>query len=423
MYSLDLSKILSMKKTTLANGLKVVLVQKNIPTVSIALSYRVGSKNEIYGQRGFAHLFEHMMFEGSKNIPHGKFDEYCSIAGGTNNAYTTYDWTSYTMTLPAHQLELALWMESDRMFNFEISEAALETQKNVVTEEIRQVVENYPYGKWRELLAENAYSDKSGYSWEVHGTIEDVQAANIEKANNFHKSYYRPDNAVLVLVGDVNDSTIELVKKYFDKEIPDSYGQLNRHSGSHEIFGNKKAEFKDNVPHAGIFLNYHLSGFESDDVLRADLLANILGNGKSSRLFEGLVYEDQVASSVGAYVDKREDSSLMTLYALGSDKNIQTDDMNSLIKDEIKHLLLNGIELEELNKAKNQIISAISYEIQYSHGIADVVATNSLFFDDDSKLLQILEKYSSFTDKELLEFAEKMFDFENSVRIDALPKF
>ncbi len=423
MYSLDLSKILSMKKTKLANGLKVVLVHKNIPTVSIALSYRVGSKNEIIGQRGFAHLFEHMMFEGSKNIPHGKFDEYCSIAGGTNNAYTTYDWTSYTMTVPAHQIELALWMESDRMFNFEVSQEALETQKNVVTEEIRQVVENYPYGKWRELLAANAYSDDSGYSWEVHGTIEDVQAADLDKANNFHQSYYRPDNAVLVLVGDVNDKTLDLVRKYFDKDIPAEYGKLQRHSGKHEIFGNKKADFKDNVPHAGIFLNYHLSGFESDDVLKADLLANILGNGKSSRLFEGLVYEDQIASSVGAYVDKREDSSLMTLYALGSDKNIQTDDMNSLIKDEIKHLLLNGIESEELQKAKNQIISSISYEIQYSYGIADVVATNSLFFEDDSKLLQILEKYSSFTDKELLEFGESLFDFENAVRIDALPKF
>lgn len=412
-----------MKKTKLANGLKVVLVHKNIPTVSIALSYRVGSKNEIIGQRGFAHLFEHMMFEGSKNIPHGKFDEYCSIAGGTNNAYTTYDWTSYTMTVPAHQIELALWMESDRMFNFEVSQEALETQKNVVTEEIRQVVENYPYGKWRELLAANAYSDDSGYSWEVHGTIEDVQAADLDKANNFHQSYYRPDNAVLVLVGDVNDKTLDLVRKYFDKDIPAEYGKLQRHSGKHEIFGNKKADFKDNVPHAGIFLNYHLSGFESDDVLKADLLANILGNGKSSRLFEGLVYEDQIASSVGAYVDKREDSSLMTLYALGSDKNIQTDDMNSLIKDEIKHLLLNGIESEELQKAKNQIISSISYEIQYSYGIADVVATNSLFFEDDSKLLQILEKYSSFTDKELLEFGESLFDFENAVRIDALPKF
>ncbi len=423
MYSLDLSKILSMKKTILANGLKVILVHKNIPTVSIALSYRVGSKNEEFGQRGFAHLFEHMMFEGSKNVPHGKFDEYCSIAGGTNNAYTTYDWTSYTMTIPAHQLELALWMESDRMFNFEISEGALETQKNVVTEEIRQVVENYPYGKWRELLAENAYSEESGYSWEVHGTIEDVQNATLDKANKFHHSYYRPDNAILVLVGDVNDSTMDLVNKYFDKPIPADFEKLQRHTGKHQIFGNKKAEFKDNVPHAGLFLNYHLAGFESDDVLKADLIANILGNGKSSRLFEGLVYEDQIASSVGAYVDKREDSSLITLYALGSDKNIQTDDMNSLIKDELKHFLLNGIEPEELQKAKNQIISAISYEIQYSYGIADVVATNSLFFDDDAKLLQILEKYSSFTDKELLEFGEKLFDFENAVRIDALPKF
>ncbi len=423
MYSLDLSKILSMKKTILANGLKVILVHKNIPTVSIALSYRVGSKNEVFGQRGFAHLFEHMMFEGSKNVPHGKFDEYCSIAGGTNNAYTTYDWTSYTMTIPAHQLELALWMESDRMFNFEISEEALETQKNVVTEEIRQVVENYPYGKWRELLAENAFSEESGYSWEVHGTIEDVQNATLDKANKFHHSYYRPDNAILVLVGDVNDSTMELVNKYFNKPIPADFEKLHRHTGKHKIFGNKKAEFKDNVPHAGLFLNYHLAGFESDDVLKADLIANILGNGKSSRLFEGLVYEDQIASSVGAYVDKREDSSLITLYALGSDKNIQTDDMNSLIKDELKHFLLNGIEPEELQKAKNQIISAISYEIQYSYGIADVVATNSLFFDDDSKLLQILEKYSSFTDKELLAFGEKLFDFENAVRIDALPKF
>ncbi len=423
MYSLDLSNILSMKKTTLSNGLKVVMVYKNIPTISLALSYRIGSKNEIMGQRGFAHLFEHMMFEGSKNVPHGKFDEFCSIAGGTNNAYTTYDWTSYTMTLPAHQLELALWLESDRLFNFEVSEESLETQKNVVTEEIRQVVENYPYSKWRELLAEKAFSASSGYSWEVHGTIEDVQAATLDKANQFHKSYYQPDNAVLVLVGDINNATLELVRKYFDKELPSDYKQLERFSGKHEIIGNTKATFVDNVPHPAVFLNYHLEGFDSDEVLKADLLSNIMGYGKSSRLFEGLVYEDQIASSVGAYVDKREDSSLFTIYAIASEKNIQSDDINSLIKDEIKHLLINGIDADELQKAKNQIISSIAYEIQYSYGIADVVSTNSLFFDDDSKLLNILDKYSSFTDKVLLELGEKMFDFENSVRIDALPKY
>jgi zinc protease len=423
MQGLDLRNILKMEKVVLSNGLKLVLVKKNIPTVSLALSYKVGSKNESHGTRGFAHLFEHMMFEGSKNVPHGKFDEYCSIAGGTNNAYTTYDWTSYTMTVPSHQLELALWLESDRLFNFEVSEDALETQKNVVTEEIRQVVENSPYGRWRELLSENAYPAESGYSWEVHGTIEDVQAADLQKANDFHSKYYRPDNAVLVLVGDVDNTSIELVKKYFDKPLPENLPNLDNTHSEKAIIGNKKAEYYDNVPHPAVFLNYHLDGFASDDVLKADLLANILGTGKSSRLFEGLVYEDQIASSVGAYVDKREISSLLTLYSIGSEKNIQADDLSSLMKDELKHLLLEGINEEELQKAKNQIISSIAYEIQYSYGIADVISSNVLFFEDDSKLLQILEKYNSINAKELIEFGEKLFDFENCVRIDVLPKF
>ena len=202
---------------TLDNGLRAVVIPRpNAPVASVAVTYAVGSYAESPTNTGFAHLFEHLMFEGSENVAHGLFDKYCSEAGGENNAYTTFDKTSYYMSLPAHQLELGLWLEADRMAAFGINEEALEIQKNVVLEEINQNVENSPYGSYSRQLSRLAFAPEAGYSWEVYGNPEHIAGSTLADVRNFYRAFYRPDNACLVVCGAVEENAaLALAERYF----------------------------------------------------------------------------------------------------------------------------------------------------------------------------------------------------------------
>ncbi len=425
MARIDMKKAVPMKKYKLENGLVLVVMPRDTaPVVCINLAYRTGSSDEREGLTGFAHLFEHLMFEGSRHVPKGEFDKLCSMAGGTNNAYTTYDYTSYNMTLPASQLELGLWLESDRMFYFDIVPEALKNQQSVVVEEINQTVENMPYGRWHEMLAKSAFSSGSSYSWAVHGKKEDVASCTLKNAKDFFSNFYRPENAVLALTGDIEpDQAYEKVKKYFGEKTR-SNGDISRrikYIPSHKK-SNVHTSFEDNVPHEAVFTAYHCPGFKDDSINTAHILGGILGSGRSSRLYRSLVYESQKASQIGAFVDQREETSLLTLFAIAGDDSIGADELSSMINAQVNDLLENGISEKELEKSRNMLESSTANELQYSSGIADSAAFETLFHGEPERIWQYLERFEAVKIKDAQNFTEEYLTPENFVRVDVKTK-
>jgi zinc protease len=420
---MNLSQYINIQSKTLNNGLKLVLIDKpDINTVSINLAYKVGSRSEIPGKTGMAHLFEHLMFEGSKNIPKGDFDKICTLAGGTNNAYTTFDMTAYTMTLPSNQLELGLWLESDRMLEFSVNQHSLDTQKKVVTEEIRQTVFDQPYGRWRELLAVNSFSKSSPYSWEVHGSIDDVESVKLVDLEDFFFRFYCPENACITICGRFdNTKTINLVEKYFGNIPPANVKRNILDFSSSQQLSNKMDSYFDSVPLTAVFNTFHIPGFMNDLINQADIISNIAGGGRSSRLFSELVESSQIASSVGAYVDKREETSLLIFYAISNDTATTADILNKELGKIIDSFKVNPSKAEEFNKTINQLTTQVAYEIQYSSGLADIASTQMLFWNDPERVYSLLDNYKKISMNELSSFASEYLDLKKMIRIDVLP--
>lgn len=411
-------------KETLNSGLKLLIVpRKNTSTVSVNITYRVGSKDEVRGKTGLAHLFEHLMFEGTPNVPKGKFDIFCSTAGGTNNAYTTYDWTTYYMTVPSNQLELALWLESDRLYNFQLDQEVLDVQKKVVTEEIYQTVIDQPYGQWRDYLAENAFSEDSSYSWEVQGFIEDVQSVTLQDAEKFRNSFYKPSNAVLTIVGDVSKDDIELVKKYFSQKFEDAE-KIPRNKFSKELlrYGNA-VSFKDKVPHTAVFLSFHLDGFiQSEEQYIAKLYTDIMARGKSSKLYNSLVYDKEIASHAGVFLDSRENTSLLTFFTLAKSADIDHNSLYDSLVNEIKKYNESSFTENDLLKAKNYIKKVVADGLINNEGIADNISKKEMFYNDPDLTFRLLEKYDKVELNDIEEFMTKKINIEDSIRVNVLPK-
>ena len=410
-------------KTTMDNGLTVVVAEiHKAPVVAVNITYKVGSKDENPNHTGLAHLFEHLMFEGTKTIKKGEFDKYCSQAGGTNNAYTSYDQTTYYMTLPSNQLELALWLESDRLFYFNVSIEALEIQKKVVSEEISQTVEEQPYGKWRNYLAKNAYSSKSCYSWEVHGLKEHVIKTTQNDIQSFHNKFYNPSNACLVVVGDIKrKDTTKIIEKYFS-EITISKKNKRVELNSKNILNNNEITFEDNVPAAAVFQAFHCSGFLNNDVYKAEMICYLLGVGRSSRLYKELVNNKQIASQVGAFLDRRELDSLITVYAIASNENIKTEDLNFEINNIIKKIIDKGFSKIEIEKIRNKLSMQIARELQQYSGIADNIAHFTLFNNSPQQIFELSNIYSKFSLEEINDYMKSVLNLNQSITINAIPK-
>ncbi|MFA6572381.1 MAG: pitrilysin family protein [Bacteroidota bacterium] len=422
MNKFDLKKSLILCEHTLPNGLRIVAAPRNnVPLICIHLAYRVGSKNDKLRKTGYAHLFEHLMFEGSKNLPKGGFDKLCSEAGGMNNAFTTYDQTSYYMTLPSNSLELGLWLEAERMQNLIISQEVLDTQKGVVTEEIRQTVEEQPYGKCTGELSRAAYSDKSPYFWEIHGSIKDVKTAKLADVQKYHDEYYNPANASLVVAGDIDvDETFKLIEKYFAgikskaKPKPDFTGNEKQLQ-----FG-KYSSFSENVPMPAVFLAFHCPGFIDDSINTAEILSFIAGMGRSSRLYQKLVYEKQIASYATAYLDKRELSSLLIFYAIANNTKTTNNELYNILSSEIQNFLNSQVKETELTKARNQLTAQLAYEMQYASGIAENLANLDLFWHKPERIYTALGKYKQVSKKDIQTFAEKYLRSSLAIRVDAI---
>jgi len=415
--------VITYEEYTLDNGLHVILHEDHkAPVVCLNIAYHVGSKNESESRKGFAHLFEHLLFDGSKNVPRGAFDVFITQAGGYDNAYTTEDKTNYYEVLPSHQLELGLWLESDRMLEFGISEISLVTQKNVVKEEKRERYDNSPYGSLSIRVSRLAY-ESFPYKWTVIGDMETIDAATLIDVKDFFETYYVPNNAVLVLSGDFNPSEAkDLINKYFGSipkgrtpmNIPE-YKEIEHRGERREVITNEE------VPLPAVFYAYKIPPEGTEDFIALDLLTDVLSSGQSSRLYRKLIYEEQIASDVSAYVDGREQPGLTYLYAVANAENQGIEEIERAISDVLYDIVTNGITEIELNKAKNKTEARLIASRVTVQGKADQLAHAAIFFKDTSKANTMIELYRKVMVSDLVRVAKQYLVPENRVAVIYYP--
>ena len=393
----------------LDNGMHVILHEDHkAPIHCLNIAYHVGSKNEVPGRSGFSHLFEHLMFEGSKNVPKGMFDKYITKAGGANNAYTTEDKTNYYMTLPSHELELSFWLESDRILECVVNEESLATQKDVVIEEKRERYDNAPYGSLSERMMRLAYQTYS-YKWTVIGDMADIRAATLHDVRDFFANYYVPNNAVLSIAGDFDtDEAKALVEKYYG-DVPKGTAPFNRPDFNEPEQTAERREIVtgEPVPLAAAFWAYRIPPDGSRDALALDLLTDVLATGQSSRLYRKLVYQEKAASEVSAYVDVREMPGLAWFYAVTNTATENTDKIERLMEEVIEEVCANGITDDELVKVKNRTEMRAAAGRVRVFSKAEMLAHAYIFWHDTNRYNTILDDYLSITKEDIQRVAAK----------------
>lgn len=405
------------KSYTLPNGLRVNLYQiKRTPTVCITIGYHVGSKNEIKGMTGIAHLFEHLMFDNVNVSSFDKLYDLCgSYSGAENNAYTTYDQTVYYISLPNHQLELGLWLEAQRMNKFTINSDALKTQQSVVTEEINQNVFNQPYGLLSTKMNEMMFEKGCFYNWEVYGSIEDVNNFSLEKAQDFYNSYYSPSNAVITIVGDFEFSNTEqLIEKHFGVIAKKVGSMIPYEFSSSQCLTNQRSVYTDAIPLEGVNLSFHIPKKYSESYLIGNFVSAMIGKGKSTTLYNTLVREKQLCSEVYAYIDAREESSILNIQAIASDESITAEQIEESLQSTLHSVLHKGFTENELQKIKNKSLTSHAYQTQLVEGVADFVTTTTLLKNQPEYVFTLEEQYSHINLEQCNQFVQTFLQLPKS---------
>lgn len=395
---------------TLNNGLEVYVHEDHTtPMAAVNILYNVGSRDEDEDKTGFAHLFEHLMFGGSKNIP--SYDEPLQNVGGENNAFTSPDITNYYITLPAQNIETAFWLESDRMLSLSFDPKVLEVQQKVVIEEFKQRYLNQPYGdvwlKLRPLVYE-----KHPYKWATIGKeIKHIEDATMEDVKHFFYKYYLPNNAILVVAGDITlEKVKELCKKWFEP-IPAGEKYIRNLPQEPEQKVSKFLEVTAKVPLNAIYKAYHMPGRFDANFYDADLLSDILGRGKSSRLYSTLVKEKQLFNSINAYVTASLEPGLLIIQG-NLNENITLEEADAAINEVIDGISQEILSEKELQKVKNQAESTIAFaEIELLNRAMNIAfaanAGNVDWCNEDA------QRIAQITPESLHKMAKKIFRKEN----------
>ena len=410
------------EKYTLPNGLKVILHQDNsAPVVAVTDLYHVGSKNEDTARTGFAHFFEHLLFEGSKNIERGEFDKYITNAGGALNANTSQDRTFYHMVLPSNQLKMGLWLESERMMHAKIEEVGVNTQREVVKEEKRQRMDNQPYGSILTEILSRAYKVHP-YRWAPIGSIEHLNQASLSEFMDFYKTFYVPNNAVLSIAGDINIAeTKKMVEAYF-AEIPKGTKPIPRPNVSEPPLGGEvKATIEDNIQLPAVIEAYRAPKQGSDEYYAFNMLATILSGGPSSRMNQELVDEKQLALQAMALPFFNEDAGLFINFAvanMGVDPEKLQIAMDSVVMD-VKN---NLISEKEFQKIQNQVETDFVTGNSTVAGIAESLANYEVYFGNANLINTELERYKKVTRQDILNVAKKYLTDDNRVVLHYVPK-
>jgi zinc protease len=416
---------LSFDEYYLNNGLRVILHQdQRVPIVAVNLWYRVGSKHETEGKTGFAHLFEHMMFQGSQHVGADMHFQWIQSVGGTLNGSTFFDRTNYFETLPSHYLELGLWLESDRMGYLlpAMTREKLDKQRDVVKNERRQRIDNRPYGLWLEYLLELAYPEDFPYHWPIIGYMEDLDQATLEDIEDFFRTYYAPNNASLVLAGDFEKGQArELLEKYFGPlpagpPVPPKVLTKNfYHSGE------KSRVVRDAVQLPRLYLAYHLPGVGAPEFFALDLLTDLFSQGKSGRLYQELVYKSQIAQDAQAFILPMQEASLLIFVATArpdTDRHLLQSRVEALISEWQNH----PVKAEELLRVKNQVEARKIRELQAVAGKADTLNMCATYFDDPAFINREIHYYDAVTRQDIMQVAQQFLVPENRVVLQFIPE-
>ncbi len=393
-------------KFSLENGLRVIVHHDpSTPIVAVNTLYNVGSRDENPDKTGFAHLFEHLMFGGSINIP--KYDEPLQKAGGENNAFTNSDITNYYLTLPKENLETALWLESDRMLNLAFSPKSLDVQRNVVIEEFKQVYLNQPYGDAWLLLKPLAYKVHP-YQWSTIGKdISHIENAVMDDVKAFYNRYYNPNNAILVIAGDVETNEIKaLVDKWFGS-IPAGENIRRELPSEPQQTKERKLTVKREVPANAIYMAYHMSERKHEDYYASDLLSDILSNGDSSRFYQKLVKGRKLFGEINAFLTGEIDNGLFIIIGKILE-GVEVNDAERAIKQELELICNETVSEDELTKVKNKVESSLIFsEVNILNK-----AMNLAYYEllgDAAMIDKEVEKYRQINVDKIQKIAQQIF--------------
>jgi zinc protease len=414
---------LDLESYTLDNGLRVFLHRDpSLPLVAINLWYHVGSKNEKPGLTGLAHLFEHMLFQGSEHVDTNDHFRWIQQAGGVANGSTWFDRTNYYETLPSNCLDLGLWLESDRMGFLlpALDLEKLENQRSVVINERRQTVDNQPYGRAFERLNELLYPEVHPYHWPVIGYLEDIEAATLDDVTSFFQTFYSPNNAVLTLAGDLSvDHAIKRIEHWFG-DIPSGVSIPAIEAEVRPIGTAAREVMLDRVELSRIYQAYTLPAYGQSDWYAADLLSAVLTGGKSSLLNEDLVYSRQMATDVSTFVLPTELESTFFIVATAR-PDTKPEVLEDALHNHIAAVAERPISEVSLQRAKNKIVTALCDELQKLDQIADMLSMFATYFDNPKILEHEVETYLNLQARDLSQFASTYLNPENCVSVVVVP--
>jgi zinc protease len=410
----------------LENGLRVILApDPGTPVVAVNLWYDVGSRNERAGRTGFAHLFEHMMFEGSENAPKGEHSRLLRAAGATNlNASTSEDRTNYYAVVPPSRLNLALWLESDRMRSLQVTAEQLRNQQEIVKEERRLRLDNAPYGLSLNLARTSAAYAAEGcfpYSHDVIGSMDDLNAAQIEDVQQFFRTYYAPNNATLTLVGDFDPAQArQLIQQYFAAipavEAPPAVECDNPFTG----LPRRDTVTDANAALPAFMATYGVVPIGHPDSYPLELLATIMGGGASSRLNQRLVKQERAASLAALFGDARRGPGLLFFY-LRANQGVDAGRLESLLDEELARLLADGVTDAELERAKNQQRAGFIRGLQTAMGRAESLQAYTLYNGDPGAIRTDLQRYQAVTRDDVLRVARQYLRPDNRAVVVTIP--
>ena len=383
--------------------------------------YHVGAKDEQPDRTGFAHFFEHLLFEGTENIERGQWFSIVTENGGTNNANTTDDRTYYYEVFPSNNLELGLWMESERMLHPIINQIGVDTQNEVVKEEKRLRVDNQPYGKFLENVKKNLFS-KHPYRWTTIGEMEHLDAATLDEFLAFNKKFYVPNNAVLVVAGDIDiDSTKKMVQNYFG-DIPRGDDiERNYHKDDPITETITATAYDSNIQIPAVINAYRTPGFSTRDSRILDMISTYLSDGPSSKLYKKLVDEKKMALQTGAFNISQEDYSMYVIFGLPLGENTLSD-LVSEMDEEIVKIQDKLISERDYQKLQNKIENAFVNSNGSIEGIANSLARYYMLYDDTNLINTEIDIYRSITREEIKDVANKYLNPNQRLVLEYLPE-
>jgi len=395
----------------LANGLKVLVHEDpTTPIATLNILYDVGSKDEDKNKTGFAHLFEHFMFEGSKNIL--EFDDEMQKAGGDNNAFTTNDFTNYYSTLPASNIETAFWLESDRMLELDFSKESLATQISVVSEEFKETCINKPYGDMWHIINDMAYKTHS-YKWPTIGySLEHIEAITLQETKDFFYKYYRPNNAVLTIAGGVKTEEMKILAEKWFGDIPAGEKHVRNLPKEEKQTETRRKTVEANVPIDNIFIAFHVGARLCDDYYATDLLSDILGSGPSSRLYKDLVKAQKLCGSINCYLSGTDDAGLLLIEAKLND-DVSMEAAEKAIFESLEKIKNDLVPEYELEKVKNKTLNYLAFSnisnVNKAFNLAYYKTIGHLNLMNDEK-----DFFKAVKTSEIQAAAQKYLNIENS---------